>query len=228
MAKLCVTYQAVHVERLPPYTVPIACEWPSGAQAAVTPFRKERTVDGKTIVSAELVNTLDSDSPVRHVKVAIGPDKKHVIVTGEMLKQSGPAPNRWVARVKLVTERRSQPQTIKCGEVMMTVNYNRPMDIPLQPLADGYEILKKKVTLELWDGGRKIFECDKAMTGAPMTIKSQPCQLTAVPHAKGFMVRIDSSSLTSTPTPKTLDPYPVGPIRKVGFDYNPLLKKKSN
>lgn len=227
MAKLLVTYQAVHVERLAPYIAPIAFEWPQNAQDAVVPLRKERTVDGKTIVSAELVNPPDNDSPVRHVKVAIAPDKKRIIVTGDMLKPSG-APGtlspRWVARVKLVTERRSLPQTITGGEVMMTLNFNSPTKIPMQPIAEGYEVIKKLAKLELWDGGRKIWEGDKAVTAAPMMIKNQSCLVTAVPQADGFIVRIDGPSVTSAPPPSNS---PIGPIRKVGFEFNPLLKTKS-
>jgi len=231
-ARLMVTYQAVHVERSQPRVVPVRCEWSGDAQASVAPFRKERTIDqGKSIISAELVNKLDSSSPVRNVNVAIAPDKKHIVITGEMLRPTGTTaanspPPSWVAHVKVVTELRSQPETITCGDVMMAVNLNKPIEIPLQPLASGFEVINKKVKLELWDGTRKVWECDKAVTNGACTFNNQPCRVTALPQASGFVVRIDGPSITFAP-PVLEAPQPVGPIRKVGFEFNPLLPRKS-
>jgi hypothetical protein len=88
--------------------------------------------------------------------------------------------------------------------------------------------LSKKVKLELWDGSHKVWEGDKAMTGAKMMFKNQMCSVTALPQNDGFVVRIDGPTLTSAP-PMPPEAQPVGPIRKVGFEYYPfpLLQKKS-
>jgi PKD repeat protein len=230
LAKLLVSYKAVRVERSQPRVVPIRCDWMGGSQASVTAFRKERTVDqGKSIISAELVNIPGEGSAVRNVNVAIAADKKHIVVSGEMLRPAGATSNApppsWVAHVKVVTELRSPPETITCGDVMMAVNMNSPTKIPLQPLAPGYEIIQKKVKLELWDGSHKFWECEKAVTDGSCMFNNQPCKVTALPQPDGFVIRVDGPSITAAPPAR---PEPVGPIRKVGFEaFNPLLPKKS-
>ncbi len=225
-AKLLVTYEAVRVDRRT-REMRVHCAWQPDTKGSVSPFRRERLADaGCTVLSAELVNKLDKDAPVRNASVKIGPDKNSVIVTGELFKPTGMlAPNApppsWLAAVKVVMESRSPPQTIKKSDMAMTVQLNSKTKLPLQPLGDGWEVLKKKVSLELWDGARKVWEGDKAVSNARVMLKNQACLVTATPQNDGFALTISATVATFAP------PEPAGPIRNVGFEFKSLLPKKS-
>lgn len=243
MAKLLVTYQAAHVQRYRK-DMRIHCGWQSDLKDASSSFRKERMADpGCTFVSAELINDLATAETVRNPSVAISPDKKKLIVTGELIRNTGilaaqtTAP-AWLAEVKVQMERRSPPTTLSKGDVSMMVPLGKPTLIPLPPLDEGWEVLKRDVRLELWEGSRKAWEGSKAVNGAKVTLKNQICFVTAAPQSDGYALRIDAPGTPTAPaptTPITVGPPPVtssstppsvGPIRKVGFEVNPFLPKK--
>lgn len=247
-AKLLVTYEAVRVERFT-RDLRVNCGWQADVKDGVSsPFRKERPADsGCTIVSAELVNKNDRSTQVRNVSVTTASDKTKFIVAGELVRTTGvlapkAAPPSWLAEVKVVMERRSRPQTINRGDVVMTVGLNSTTKIPMQPLEEGWEVVRKKVSLELWDGSRKVWEGNQAVTGAKMTLKNQTCLVTVIPQSDGFALKLDPAGLpTSLPPlsvvpllpPLSVAPLPpetppaVGPIRKTGYEFNPLFPKKT-
>jgi PKD repeat protein len=216
LAKLIVTYDAVHVER---FVKPdwIHAGWQGDTKQAISPFRKERLADpGCTIVSAELASK--DDKSVRNLKAEISADKKKVVVSGELVRPtgvmapSGAAPH-WVGELKLGMERRGKQQTINRGDIAMSVDFNTVMRLPMQPMHDRYEIVGKKVTLQLWDGSRKVWEGDKAVTNAPVTIGNKTCLVTMAPQSDCVVLTI---SRTSTAI------QPVG-----GFDLKPIPLPKS-
>lgn len=214
-ARLQVVYEAVRVDRFAKDWM-INCDWQGGAKDAKAAFRKERQAyPGCTIVSAELLNKDAKGGAARNVKFEITPDKKKVIVTGELVRSTGllasKAPPHWLANLKVVMERRSAPETLNHGYIAMAVNLNSTTKIPMQPLGPGWEIVKQQVTLQLWDGRRKALETTKAMANAAVTLNNQTYMVSAQPQA-------DSMVLTIAP---------VGPaIRPVSFERNPLLPKK--
>lgn len=243
-AKLLVTYQAVNVQRYAK-DMRVHCGWTADVKESVSAFRKERPAEpGCTFVSAELLNKNDKNAQVRNASVTISPDKTKLIVAGELLRPTGVlAPKgtapAWVAEIKASLERRSPPTTITKGDMAMTVSLGKSVVIPLPTLDPGWEVVKKQVTLELWDGSRKAWEGSQAVTGAKVALKNQTCYVTATPQTDGFAVKIDAPGLPPAAAPVSVlpppaisappvtpSPTPVGPIRKVGFEFNPLLPKK--
>ncbi len=216
-AKLLVSYDAVRVERIPK-DWQIHCDWQGNPRDGASTFRKERPAyPNCTIVSAELVNKDEKGAPVRNAKLEIAPDKSKVIVSGELTRATGllapkSAAPSWLAQVKVVMERRGPMETINPRNMSMAVNLNSPTRIPMQPLPDGYEIVRKNVSMQLWDGSRMVWEGNKAMSNAPVTLNNQGYLLTVLPQNDSFVLTIA----------------PVGPaIRPVGFERNPYLPKKT-
>jgi hypothetical protein len=228
-AKLHVTYQAVKVVRTSPRLWTIPCSWPTDAKESVVSVRKEYLAhDGYSIVSAELINKDERNSPARKMSLEIAPDKKKVVLTGEMSKPGGflaakLMPPTWVAQVKVVLERRSPPETRNLGDVVMSVDLNTTTKIPMQPLEPGWEIVGKQIGLELWDGARKVWESRKAVTNAKVMLKNQACLVTATPQNDGMLLKIDAAggAVTVPATPASLQKGPT--IRPAGFDRNPFL-----
>ena len=216
-AKLLVTYEAVKVERLEK-VVRIHCGWQGDTTQKASAFRKERPVDPDCkVISAELVNNI-TDAKVRNVKWEVSPDKSKVIVSGELQRPTGnlPAGARavdWVAEMKVVMERRSGPRSINRGDVAMSVNLKGTITLPMQPLEKDYEIVRKQVSLQLWDGERKAWEGSKGVTNAKVMLNNQSCLVTAIPQQDSFVLTI---APMATP----------GPIRPVSFERNPLFLKK--
>jgi PKD repeat protein len=241
VAKLLVTYEAVKVER-PVKDWKFHCGWHADLNASVSPFRRERLSDpGFTILSADLASS-DDNAPVRNLKLQVAPDNSKAILSGELVRQTGllakktTAPN-YVAQVHVVLERRSPPQTINRGDVSMTVSLNRTTKVPMQPLEDGWEIVRKQVCLQLWDGARKAWEGSKAVTNAKVMLNNQTCFVTTTQQNDAVLLKIDGPPITGTPPdpkgaviiPTTINhsPTPVGPvIRPAGFLRNPLLPKR--
>jgi PKD repeat protein len=230
VAKLSVTYEAARVERFPPSDWPIHCGWHVNVKDAVCPIRLERiAAPDLTILSAELVTKDEKSSPARKLAVQISPDKRRIILTGELVKPGGfltpkTAPPHWVAHVNVMMERRTPPEMINRGDVMMAVNLNRATKIPLQPLDAGYEVRRKQVNLELWDGSRKVWETNKAVTNATVLLKNQTCMVTAISQNDGMVLTIATPIIGAVTIPSALPTQPVGPvIRPAGFQRNPLL-----
>ena len=204
MAKLLVSYEAVRVHTLK-WTSRIQVTWPADAKTATVPFRKEHIAEqGHTIAMRELVNQTDKDAP-RNLKVEVAPDKTKFILSGDIVNGSPP----WLAQIKVSMERRSKPRTINRGEVALAVNLNGSVAIPMQPLDAGWEMIRKQVTLQLWDGSHKVWEGNTASSEMPITLKNQPCLVSVTPQSDSMLVRIS----------------PVGPIRPVSFQRTPLLPK---
>ena len=89
MAKLTATYDAVQVTRTAK-DLRVFCAWQAGANDSVSAVHKERLADpGCTIASATLANPDDPNAPIRNVKVEITPDKKKIILTGELVRSTG-------------------------------------------------------------------------------------------------------------------------------------------
>ncbi len=241
VAKLLVTYQAAHVQRYSK-DMRIHCGWQADVKETVSTFRKERPADpGCKFLSAELINKNDKGGQVRNVSVTIAPEKDKLIVSGELLRPTGPlapktAAPAWLAEVKVTMERRSPPTTITKGDMALTVALGKTTVIPLEPLDDGWEVLKKDVKLQVWEGSRKAWEGTQGVAGAQLTLKNQSCFLTATPQKDGFAVKIDAPGFPAAPpttigappvVPPPLELTPIGPIRKVGFEVNPLFPKKT-
>jgi PKD repeat protein len=235
MAKLHVTYQAVKVERLPPRDWRIYCGWPADSKETVVQIRREHlvTTPEYTIVSAELVNKDEKNCPARKMHLEIAPDRKKVVLTGEMTKPGGflapkTAPPVWVGHVKVVLEKRSPPEARNLGDVVMPVDLNTTMKIPMQHLEPGWEVVGKQVSMELWDGARKVWENNKACTNAKVMLKNQECLVTMAPQTDCLLLKVDCAvggGAVSIPTmPPTVQHGPV--IRPAGFDRNPFLPKR--
>lgn len=232
VARLAVTYEAVRVERIE-RDVRIYCGWQGDTKESVSAVRKERPVDPDCkIVSVVLTNRNEKNAHTRKFEVQASPDNSKIIVTGELVKPSGlltpkTAPPYWVAQVKVVMERRSKPEVIDRGDVMMAVRLNGATPIPMQPLGPGYEILRKQVNLQLWDGGRKVWEGSKPVSNAKVVLKNQVWQVTATPQNDSMLLKIDGGSIGAAPIPTLLPTPPVGPvIRPAAFERNPLLPKR--
>ena len=216
MAKLLVSYEAVQVVTHEK-ALHVRCDWQGDTKAAVSSFRKERPLDsGFKFVRAEIVNKDDKNPLMRNVKCEPNLEKDKIVVTGELVRPTGiltpkaTAPH-WVAEVKVTMERRSAPQSVVRDPIRMRVGLNTPTSIPVQPLDPGYEMVRKQVTLQIWDGKRKAWEGSNGVSNQPVTLNNQACMLTAQPQADGVV-------LTITPV--------LGPaIRPVGFDYLPKRPK---
>ena len=240
IAKLQVVYEAVQVKRSESEWH-IRCGGAAGSKWAASTFREERSAPlGCTIVSAEFENA-DKDATVRNLKREISADKKKVVVSGDLDTSK---PTHHVAHLKVVLESRSAPQKIDRGEVAMAVNINGLTPIPMQKLEDGWEIVRKQVNLQLWDGTRKAWEGNKAVSNAPVRLNNQMCMVSMTPQVDGFLLKVDNPSAppSSTlgtvtmppPTPlgsvvipasNSNPPTPVGPIRPASYLRNPLLPK---
>ena len=208
LAKLHAEYTVVKVTR-PTRNWYLACDWQGGSDDTVAAFRKESPlVKGCQIEDAVLLNKPDASAPVRNVKIEISPDKSKVVVTGELVKPkkwlaSSSPPPVWHAQIRAQVVCRSSPQKLKCSDMVMALAMNSTTKVPMQPLQEGWEIVNKKVGLELWDGSRKAWEGSDGVTNARLSLMNQPCIVTAMPHADGFVVKIDCPS---APPAKTCQP----------------------
>jgi PKD repeat protein len=236
LAKVSVTYQAVQVQT-ETKNMKIYCGWPSGITENSALFRKERPVpDGFKIVKAELVNKPDADAPVRNVNLEVAPDQSKIILTGELVKSGGflnanAPPPKWLGDVKVVMERRSAPQMRNLGDLAMAVSLNGTTKLPIQPPEDGWEVLKKDVSVQIWDGARKVWEGAKGCTNTAVTLKNQACYLTTALQKDAVIVRLECP--TAKTLPKSVSSGPVQPvhpqdsvgplIRPASFQRNPLL-----
>jgi hypothetical protein len=157
---------------------------------------------------------------VRNIKWEVSPDKTKVLVSGELQRPSGSLPAgartpEWVAEMKVVMERRSAPRTINRGDVAMSVNLKGTIALPMQPLEKDYEIVRKQVSLQLWDGDRKAWEGSKGVTNAKVMLNNQSCLVTAIPQQDRFVLTIAPAGAT-------------GPIRPVSFERTPFFLKRPN
>jgi PKD repeat protein len=246
MAKLKVNYEAVRVQRYTK-TVHIHVGWLAGLQDPVSAFRKERPIDPDcTIVELDLVNKSDVKAP-RKLDCKPSPDKKKILLTGELVRPAGlltpkqTAPS-WLAEVKTTMERRSQPEFVHRDAVTMAVDPGRAVKIPLQPLGDRWELIRAQLTLELWDNGHMIWSGEPPIANATLTWKNQAMTLTAARQSDSVLVTIATAAsvpaipvVLPRPTPVELPPLPapaptmvipppaaaqpVGPIRlRIDFD----------
>jgi PKD repeat protein len=191
MAKLLVTYDVVMVTRTE-RAMRIFCHWPASAKENVLPFRKEHIAEqGCTITKAELVNAADPNAPGK-LKLEIAPDRKKVILSGEMVKPSGAA-KPWLAQIKTEQECRSAPQKINRGDVTMAVNLDNPMKLPMQPMDPGWEVIGKHVSVQLWDGNRKVWESNQSCVGTPVIVNNKTCYVTMTPQADGMQFQVGTT-----------------------------------
>jgi PKD repeat protein len=237
MAKLHVSYEAIQVETIS-RNWKIGCDWQSGTNENSAFFRKERPVHfGFKIIKAELLNKNEPDAPVRNANVEIAPDQSKLILTGELLKSGGlltanEPPPKWLANVNVVMERRSAPQTRNLGDIALTVSPNSTIRLPIQSLDPGWEILKTNISLELWDGTRKVWDGANGCQNTRVTVKNQACYLTTTIQKDAVIVRIDCpaanllpKSVMMQPATPVAPPSPIGPVlRPVSFERNPLLQ----
>lgn len=229
LAKLVVSYQAVRVESAEK-TFRILCSWHGDTNESCSAVHAERLAyPGFQFTSATIVNKDEEQAPVRNLKCEIAPDKSRLSFTGELVKptsilESSKLP-RWVAVVKGTMQRRSAPVLVKRDDVMMSVHLNSTVKIPMQPLDDGWEAVSTQATLELWDGPRKVWASDKAVTSAKTVLKNQQCFITMMPQTDGMLLKIDAPAaspvtfqpppsiapppLTFQPPPKLVPPPPV-------------------
>ncbi len=234
LAKLRAEYTIAKVSR-PIKTWYLACDWQGGKDDATSAFRRESTIlKAGHIESVTLLNQPDAKDPVRNVKVEISPDKSHVIVTGELVKPknwlpTASAPPIWHAQIRAQLVFRSQPQKVQCDDVVMALTMNSTTKVPMQPLQNGWEIVEKKVSLEIWDGQRKAWDGCDGVNGARLSLMNQPCIVSATPQADGFVVKIDAPNLPPAKNPLSpvappvtvLSPpvTPIGPVvRPASFD----------
>jgi PKD repeat protein len=217
IAKLLVTYEAVKVEhRVKDWK--FHCGWQADLSQSVSPFRRERLADpGFAIVRTDLASS-DDHASVRNLLCQVAPDKSKVILTGELVRKTGLLAKKttapaYVAQLHVDMERRSPPQTINRGHLSMTASLNRTTKVPMQPLEEGWEIVRKQVCLQLWDGAHKAWESSKAVTNAKVMLNNQTCFVTTTLQNDAVLLKIDA---------------PAGPIRPVSYERSPLLPKKSN
>ena len=215
MAKLLVTYEAVKVEhRVKDWK--FHCGWQADLSQSVSPFRRERLADpGFTIVSADMASS-DDHATVRNLTCQVAPDKSKVILSGELVRQTGLLAKKgtapaYLAQLHVVMERRSPAQTINRGDVSMTVSLNGTTKVPMQPMEEGWEIVRKQVCLQLWDGAHKAWESSKAVTNAKVMLNNQTCFVSTTLQNDAVLLKIDA---------------PPGPIRPVSYERSPLLPKK--
>ncbi len=210
LAKLKVSYEAVRVQRYAK-TWHIHVGWQADLQDAVSSFHKERLADTAdpacTVSDLVVVNKSDPGAP-RKLECQPSPDKKKIVLTGELVRPTGlltrkqTAPS-WLAEVKGTMERCSQPRFVTRDDVTMAVAPGRAIKIPLQPLGAGWEPIRAQVTLELWDNGRKIWSGEPPLANASLTLKGQAATLTAAQQSDGVLVTI--MALASVPAiPVTL------------------------
>jgi hypothetical protein len=214
-AKLTASYDAVQVERREKEWK-FHCGWQADPNESVAAVRRERLADsGCTILSAVLVNGNDPDSPMRNVNLEISPDKRQVILTGELVKPGGLlAANStlpsWLAHVKVVMEHRSPVQSFPRGELPIAVALNRTVKIPTQRPGPGWQVVREQVNLELWDGNHKAWSGNTSLTNAQMMVNNQKCYLTVLPQDDGFLVTVDAPTPPPIPVVAPM-PIPVVP-----------------
>lgn len=221
MAKLTVSYEAVRVKHAEK-RISIPCVWNRDPKERVCPFREERIVEPGFVIigKGEIVNKGDPNAPVRNLKLDISPDKTRYILTGELVKSTAWLPSKttpsWQADIKIALEKRSPPIVINRGDVMMAANLNSTVRLPIQPLGESWEILRKQINLEVWDGPRKAWEGNQAVANARVTLKGQPCYLTLMPHPDSMTLKIDAPNAPAA-TPSV--------VRPVSFERLPLLPR---
>ncbi len=226
LAKLKVSYEAVRVWHYTK-TVHIHVGWMADLQDAVSAFRKERPIDADcTIVDLEVVNKNDAKAP-RKLDCKPSPDKKKIVLTGELVRPTGlltkkqTAPS-WLAEVKATVERRSQPESVHRDDVTMAVAADRTVKVPLQTLGDHWELIRANVTLELWENGRMIWSGEPPVANTSVSLKSGPATLSAARQSDNVLVTITPTAnvpaipvVLPRPTPVELPPLPLVAIPPV-------------
>jgi hypothetical protein len=150
-----------------------------------------------------LANKDDPQAP-RNLDCQPPPDKKKIILTGELVRPTGllaakqTSPS-WLAEVKGTLERRSPSQPVSRDDVTMAITPGRPLKIPLQPLGDGWELVRAHVSLELWDGTQKIWYGEPPLANAVLTWKNQPAMVTAVQQSDGVVVTLIAATVPAIP-----------------------------
>ncbi len=186
MAKLRVSYEVVQVDRKP-FTMFCKPDLNTGAKGDTIPFVVERFLprvwQDYQIVSAEFASKDFSKEPVKDLKLAIAPEKNKIKITGEYVKTKSflsRAPNSWDgAEVKLVVEKRSAPTQKQCNTMPMPLNVPGSTSIPIESLNDGWQITKRSLNLEVWDGKKLVWSGDRMPSNAVLQVKNRAVRVNA-------------------------------------------------
>ncbi len=186
MATLRVSYEVVQVDRKP-FTMFCKPDLNTAAKGDTIPFVIERILprvwQDYQIVSAEFANKDFSKEPVKDLKLEVSPAKNKIKITGEYVKTKSflsRSPNSWDgAEVKLIVEKRSAPTQRQCNIMPMPLNVPGSTSIPIESLNDGWQVTKRSLNLEVWDGKKLVWSGDRMPSNAVLQVKNRAVRVTA-------------------------------------------------
>jgi PKD repeat protein len=187
MAKLRVSYEVVQVDRKPT-SLFLKPDLNANLKSGDTiPFVVERFLprvwQDYQIVSAEFANKDLSKEPVKDLKVEVAAEKNKIKMTGEFVKSRSflsRAPHSWDgAEVKLIVEKRSAPMQRQCNLMPMPLNVPGSTSIPIESLNDGWQVTKRNLNLEVWDGKKLVWSGDRMPTNAVLQVKNRAVRVNA-------------------------------------------------
>ena len=191
-ATLKVVYDGVQVEKLQKLEI-IVLAWDPKQQGATCPVSREWAAPaGWTIADAKY------DPPpkdvIRNLTPVASADRTRLKVSGELLKPKNALTSKVAApqcavRVEMTLVRRSAPVSKAVDAVTFDLNTPGTTAMPLPPPPPGFEAQAKRITLEIKDGPKTVWNSPGLPTAAQVAMQNRPMRVTAI--EQGSQLRID-------------------------------------
>jgi hypothetical protein len=199
MAVLNVIRDAVQVRKVEQHrNIPLA--FPDKNSGNTYAFSQEVPAGTGWQITAARLGRPPADPSVKDVKLTVARDGSKVVLTGEMVRQTGvlglkrnaPLP-RWVAEVILTQERHEAPCQAPMGVVAKPLALPGSTLVPLPKLQSGWVQQKCRIGLDLYDGGNVVQQNAAVPTNEVIRLGNRSWRLTAT--EVGDQVRIDATAM---------------------------------
>jgi len=174
----------VQVERRENVHFDVMLTWNSACKDNLCPVVSERHAPlgfeiTKYEISGNVKNALLRGTPT----VEIAPDKKKLIVKGEMVRPSGLLSHLYITPkfhvpIQVTLERRTGGAA-KPYQFPMALNVPGQTKIPLPPLSGNWQATKRQIALNLKEGDRSVWSGTDMPSNRPMQLKNRPVILNA-------------------------------------------------
>lgn len=161
-------------------------------EGSEAPERLEQTIvagKGFELTSVERVPAPNRNRAVDKASLEIAPDRRSVLVTGEVIKQPGMATYILHERLVLTEERRAKASR---GPIVIAASLNSPGNATLRlpRIPDDWTDVKRHYALVLRQDGQVIWSGSDLPVDAEVTVKGRKCQLEAALSGEQVLITL--------------------------------------